>query len=146
MTKSNAILIIALMMLLIPRNHLLLTLDKKISDMIMDITKFCLNKPREGFCSPEYIKLMINSAAISEGKASPISDISELEVERQRALENLKLNREIEHKKKVMLKMEREKQRRLMLEKLKYQKFMNKLEKEKDALSQIISGHNSFRY
>ncbi len=134
------------MMLLIPRNHLLLTLDKKISDMIMDITKFCLNKPREGFCSPEYIKLMINSAAISEGKASPISDISELEVERQRALENLKLNREIEHKKKVMLKMEREKQRRLMLEKLKYQKFMNKLEKEKDALSQIISGHNSFRY
>jgi hypothetical protein len=60
MTKSNAILIIALMMLLIPRNHLLLTLDKKISDMIMDIKKFCLNKPREGFCSPEYIKLMIN--------------------------------------------------------------------------------------
>ena len=45
-----------------------------------------------------------------------------------------------------MLKMEREKQRKLMLEKLKYQKFMNQLEKEKDTLSQIIRGHNSFRY
>jgi hypothetical protein len=146
MIKSNAFLIIALVMLLIPQNHLFPTLDKKITDMILDITKFCLNKPRDGFCSPEYIKLMINSAAISEGKASPISDISELELERQRALENLKLSREIEHKKKFMLKMEREKQRKLMLEKLKYQKFMNQLEKEKDTLSQIISGQNSFRY
>ena len=57
------------------------------NDVVSAITKFCLGKERENFCSDQHLHMMINFAA-AQGKSRPIQDIKELEVERQKEIEN----------------------------------------------------------
>ena len=107
--------------------------EEKNPDMISQVTKFCLDKARENFCSDKHLQMIINFAA-SQGKARPILNINELEIERQKEMEKkrvLKLEEEKEKKRRIELKKEREKQRQIDLEKKNEEMRMKALEMNK---------------
>ena len=149
MARKNIFLITVLMIFLIQRHHVVngkIYADKNISKMIADATIFCENKPKTDFCNPEYLKMMINSAALSQGKEPPIEDIDQLEWERKKVLEKIKLNKAKEE----LQKLERQRQRQLNAQKAKLKDLMKKLDTEKNTLGQILTSFDkhgqNFRY
>ena len=101
-------------------------------DVTSAITQFCLGKEKENFCSDEHLMLLINFAAL-QGKARPILDEKELEMERKKEIEKqnkLKLEQEIEKKKRLELQKERTKQREKYLEEKKKLEQLKKREEE----------------
>lgn len=144
------LIIISLMIFLVPLNCLVngkINDDENINRMIDDVLTFCIDKPKTDFCNPEYIKMMINSAALLKGKVPPIEHISELELEKEKLLKTIALNKAKQDQKK----MERQRQRQLNAEKVKYQELMKKLDMEKKTLGKILTnfdrnGQNFFRY
>jgi len=116
------------------------TLETKINkaDVISEVIKFCIDKASENFCDPEYLKILINSAAL-QGKTRPIQDLNELEIERQKELERkrlLKIEQEKENQRQQKLKMEQDEIRQSYLAKIKDQDRMKQSEFKK-----YLKGH-----
>lgn len=109
-------------------------------DVTSAITQFCIGKERENFCSDEHLTMLINFAA-RQGKARPISNHQELEIERKKEIDRqnkLKLEKEKETKKRIELKMEHEKQHRLHLKKKKELELIIKRENENKIMKIIL--------
>ena len=109
------------------------------SNVITEVIKFCIDKAKENFCEPEYLKILINSAAL-QGKTRPIEDVSELESERKKEIEKnrlLKLEQEKENQRQLELKIEKDKIRQSYLTKIKDQDRMKQSEFKKYLIGLI---------
>jgi hypothetical protein len=117
------------------------------NDITSAMTQFCIGKERENFCSDEHLTMLINFAA-RQGKARPISNSIELEMERKKEIDRqneLKLEEEKRKQKRLKLKLEREKQHRLHLEKKKEQDLLKKRENEIKIMKLILKEINDSR-
>ncbi len=114
--------------------------EKDGNNVVSAVTKFCLDKERENFCSDQHLHMMINFAAL-QGKSRPIQNIKELEEERQKEIEKQRINKiEKEKKKQRMLEIKKEMLKKIQLDlKMKEeQERLRKLEMEAKILNHIL--------
>lgn len=110
------------------------------NDVVSAVTKFCLGKERENFCSDQHLHMMINYAAV-QGKSRPIQDIKDLEVERQKELERQRIDKIEQDKKRLKfleLKKERARQLELNLKKKLEEELVQKMELEEKIMGHIL--------
>lgn len=117
---------------------------KSDNDVVSAVTKFCLGKERENFCSDQHLHMMINFAAL-QGKSRPIQDMKELEEERQKELEKQRIQKIEQEKKKLKLlelRKERDRQLELNLKKKLEEEQQKKIEREEKILKHIMKSLN----
>ena len=107
------------------------------NNIVSAVTKFCLDKERENFCSDEHLQMMLNYAAL-QGKVRPIQNLKELELVRQKEIENQRLYEEKEKNRRLKLKNEREKQRQLYFQRKKEEEHRKMEALERKILNHIL--------
>ena len=114
--------------------------EKDGNNVVSAVTKFCLDKERENFCSDQHLHMMINFAAL-QGKSRPIQNIKELEEERQKEIEKQRISKiEKEKKRQRMLEIKKETLKKIQLDlKMKEeQERLRKIEMEAKILNHIL--------
>ena len=114
--------------------------EKDGNNVVSAVTKFCLDKERENFCSDQHLHMMINFAAL-QGKSRPIQNIKELEEERQKEIEKQRISKiEKEKKRQRMLEIKKETLKKIKLDlKMKEeQERLRKIEMEAKILNHIL--------
>jgi hypothetical protein len=114
------------------------------NELTSSMIKFCIGKERINFCSDEHLHMMINFAAL-HGKSRPINDLSELESERQKAIEKQRISNMEQEKKRlklIELKKERQRQIDLISKKKKEEERLRKILIEEKIMKHIINSFN----
>jgi hypothetical protein len=118
----------------------LIIAEKDGNNVVSAVTRFCLDKERENFCSDQHLQMMINFAAL-QGKSRPIQNIKELEEERQKEIEKQRISKiEKEKKRQRLLEIKKETLKKLELDlKMKQERErLRKIEMETKILNHIL--------